>query len=234
MRNIIVGILTACLWGGILVTGSLYAKEKKEYTVAVKLERVEREPGLEQEIKVKDGKLFDSGSFAIVWAPAPQGFRFRIYNKMNSPITILWNECRFIDEKGNPHNISHKGVKRPSLSEMKAMIPTVVFVGGNWQDVFFPFDSDYIKHEKELVSFSQGAAASRTYGKAGLRIQPIFIDKYKEKQVKKIVKKKSKKDKNFNFETYINHHTYRVVMVLKFNETKYLYTFFFRAHLLDI
>jgi hypothetical protein len=234
MRKLIVGILAACFLGGVLFTGSLYGKEKKkEYIVALKLEKVEREPGLEQNIPVKDGKLFDSRPFALVWAPAPQGFRFRIYNKLQSPILILWNECKFIDEKGNPHNITHQGVKRPSLSEIKAMQPRSVEVGGNWQDVIFPFDSDYITHEKELVSFSEGAAASRTYDKAGLRIRPIFIDKYKEKQVKKIVKKQSKENKDFNFETYISDHTYKAVVALRFNDTKYLYTFSFRAYLLD-
>jgi len=229
-----VGILVACFWGGVLLTDSLYGKEtKEEYVVALKLEQVEREPGLEQSVPVKDGKLFDSGPFALVWAPAPQGFRFRIYNKLQSPLLILWNECKFIDEKGNPHNITHQGVKRPSLSEMQAMEPRAVEGGGNWQDVIFPFDSDYVQHEKELVSFSQGAAATRTYDKAGLRIRPIFIEKYKEKEVKKIIKKQSKKDKDFNFETYISDHTYKIVVALRFNDAKYLYTFSFRAFLLD-
>jgi len=234
MRKLIVVILAACLVGGVLLIDSLYGKGKnEEYVVELKLEQVEREPGLEQSIPVKDGKLFDSGLFALVWSPTPQGFRFRIYNKLPSPLLILWNECKFIDEKGNPHNITHQGVIRPSLSEMQAMEPRAVEGGGNWQDVIFPFDSDYIEHEKELVSFSQGAAASRTYDKAGLRIRPIFIDKYKEKEVKKIVNKHSKKDKDFNFETYISDHTYKVVVALRFNDTKYLYTFFFRASLLD-
>jgi hypothetical protein len=235
MRKFIVGILVACFLGGILLTDSLYGKGKsEEYVVALKLEQVEREPGLEQNIPVKDGKLFDSPPFALIWAPAPQGFRFRIYNKLQSPLLILWNECQFIDEKGNPHNITHQGVKRPSLNEMKAMEPRAVEGGGNWQDVFFPFDSDYITHEKELVSFNDaGADAARTYDKAGLRIRPIFIEKYKEKEVKKIVKKQSKKDKDFNFETYISDHTYKVVVALRFNDTKYLYTFSFRAFLLD-
>jgi hypothetical protein len=235
MRKLIVGMMVVCLVGGVLLTDSLYGKGKKDgYIVALKLDKVEREPGLEQNIPIKDGKLFDSVPFALVWAPAPQGFRFRVYNKLQSPLLILWNECKFIDEKGNSHNITHQGVKRPSLSEMKAMQPRSVEVGGNWQDVIFPFDSDYILHEKELVSFNDaGADAARTYGKAGLRIRPIFIDKYKEKQVKKIVKNQSKKDKNFNFETYINDHTYKVVVALRFNDTKYLYTFFFRAYLLD-
>jgi hypothetical protein len=235
MRKLIVGILAACFFGGVLFTDSLYGKGKsEEYVVALKLEQVEREPGLEQNIPVKDGKLFDSAPFALVWAPAPQGFRFRIYNKLQSPLLILWNECQFIDEKGNPHNITHQGVIRPSLSEMQAMEPRAVEGGGNWQDVIFPFDSDYIEHEKELVSFNDaGADAARTYGKAGLRIRPIFIEKYKEKEVKKIVKKQSKKEKDFNFETYISDHTYKVVVALRFNDTKYLYTFSFRAFLLD-
>ena len=234
MRKLIVGILVVCLGGGVLLIDFLYGKEKnEEYVVALKLDQVEREPGLEQNLPVKDGKLFDSEPFAIVWSPVSQGFRFRIYNKLQSPLLILWNECKFIDEKGNPHNITHQGVIRPTLSDMKAMEPRAVEGGGNWQDVIFPFDSDYIEHEKELVSFSEGAAASRTYDKAGLRIRPIFIDKYKEKEIKKIVKKPSQKDGNFNFETYISDHTYKVVVALRLNDTRYLYTFFFRAYLQD-
>ena len=231
MQRILQGTLVLFLLGGLLCTGSLYGK--KEYKVALKLEKVEREPALDQEVPVKDGKLFDSKLFAVVWAPAPQGFRFRIYSKLATPLMIQWNQCQFIDEKGNPHNITHQGVKRPSLSEIKAMKPKDVQPGGNWQDVIFPFDSDYIQHEKELVSFSKGADASRTYGQAGLRIKPIFIDKYKAKEMKKIVKKKSKKDKDFNFETYISNYTYQVVLSLRFNDTKYLYRFHFRAFLLD-
>jgi hypothetical protein len=235
MRKIINGPCLLCLIVILLFSGFLNGKgEKKEYTVAVKLEQVECEPPLAQNIPVKDGKLFDSPPFAVVWAPAPQGFRFRIYNKTASNLLLLWNECQFIDEKGNPHNITHQGVKRPSLSDMKAMEPKDIPAGGDWADVIFPFDADYIEHEKALVGFDQGAAAGRTYDKAGLRIRPIFIEKYNEKQVKKIEKKEGKKDKNFNFENYIGTNTYQVVMALRFNDTKYLYRFSFRAFLLDI
>jgi hypothetical protein len=235
MRKIIIGMSVFCILAGVLINTSIYGKGKKKgYNVTVKLEQVEREPQLDQTIPIKDGNLFDSVPFAIVWAPVPQGFRFRIYNKLNSQLIILWNECKFIDERGNSHNITHQGVKRPSLSEMKAMQPWTVEAGGNWQDVIFPFDSEYIDHEKELVSFNEaGADATRTYDKAGLRIRPIFIDKYKEKDVKKIVKKNSKKDKNFNFETYINNHTYKVTMALRFNDIRYLYHFSFKAYLLE-
>jgi hypothetical protein len=240
MRKIAVGILMSGLLLGVLFTftGSLYGKkEKKVYKVAVKLEQVEREPGMTGKGKVVDGQVFDSGPLAVAWSPVPQGFRFRIYNKTTSTLTILWNECRFIDEKGNNHNITHKGVKRTSASdmEMKALKPTVVQPGANWQDVFFPYDSDYIKQEKELVGFSTGGGSNavNTYDKAGLRIRPIFIPEYKEKQVKKIVKKKKKKDKDFTFEKFINSHTYGVAMTVKLDETKYVYRFLFRAHLLE-
>ena len=237
MRRTIVVTLGLCLGGSFLLTlstGYMYGKEeKKEYTAALKLERVERDPLLEAGFKVQDGKLFDSQPFAVVWSPVPEGFRFRIYNKLSTILLIQWNECKFIDEKGNAHPISHQGIKRPSLSEMKVMGPKDIPPGGDWQDVIFPYDSDYIEHEKELVSFSQGAAANRTYGQGGLRIRPIFIDKYQDKQVKKIEKKERKKNADFNFESYINNHTYQVVLSLNFNETKYLYRFFFRAFLLD-
>jgi len=240
MRKIAVGILMSGLLLGVVFTftGSLYGeKEKKGYRTAVKLEQVEREPEMTDKGKVLDGQVFDSGPLAVAWSPAPQGFRFRIYNKTTSTMTILWNECKFIDEKGNNHNITHKGVKRKSASdmEMKALKPTVVQPGANWQDVFFPYDSDYIKQEKELVGFSTdtGSNAVDTYDRAGLRIRPIFIDTYNEKKVKKIVKKQKKKDKDFTFEKYINSHTYGIAMAVNLDETKYVYRFLFRAHLLE-
>jgi hypothetical protein len=239
MRKIAVGILMSGFLLGMLFTftGFLFGKkEKKVYKVAVKLEKVEREPEMTSKGKVQDGQVFDSGSLAVAWSPVPQGFRFRIYNKTTSTLTILWNECKFTDEKGNNHNISHKGVKRVSSNdmEMKVLKPTVVQPGANWQDVFFPYDSDYIKQEKELVGFSTGAGSNavNTYGRAGLRIRPIFIHEYKKKQIKKIAKKQKKKGKDFSFEKYINSHTYGVAMVVKLDETKYVYRFLFRAHLL--
>jgi hypothetical protein len=220
---------------GILVSGRLSGKEKKQYNVAVKLERVEREPAIEntKSYIVKDGQLFENRTMAVIWAPGPNGFRFRIYNKSKEEITILWNECVFVNEKGNRYYISHKGVKRPSLSKMKTMKPTVVQGGDNWQDVFFPFDSDYIEHQKELKRFGKGGIdAVSTYGKAGLRIKNIYTPQYHEKQVNKIMKKLHKKDKNATFESYLAAQTFALEMVLKIAEIKYTYRYYFKSVLM--
>jgi hypothetical protein len=237
MRKTTVFILISGLLAGVLFTSmDLLGGEKEKYNVAVKLERVEREPPMDTPGQIQDGLVFIGEPMAVAWSPAPQGFRFRVYNKSTSTITILWNECTFIDEKGNSHNITHKGVKRHSSSdmEMKSMNPTVIDAGNNWQDVFFPYDSDYIQQEKELKGFSTdaGASAVDSYDRAGLRIRPIFTDKYRGKDVKKIMKKQKKKDPDLNFEKYIESHTYIINMVLKLGENKATYRFLFRAHLL--
>jgi hypothetical protein len=220
---------------------SLYGKKKAQHEVAVKLERVEREPAFTGKFIVKDGNLYDSAEMAVIWAPAPQGFRFRIYNKQKEAITILWNECTFIDEQGNRHTVTHKGVKRrqDGSEEIKMLKPTVIMAGDNWPDVVFPFDSDYIVHEKELVGFSSGAGnqAVSSYGRAGLRIKPIFIDHYSEKKAKKMLKKARKKAKkpNMDLAACINTNTYGVELAVKHSEHEphMIYRFFFRAHLLE-
>lgn len=235
-------LFTALLIGGLVtvltLNAPLEAKSKKaKYQVAVKLEKVERKPDADTTGKIQDGQVYVSGPVAVVWSPVPQGFRFRVYNKGTALVTIFWNECSFIDEKGGSHNITHKGVKRPELSELKTMKPQVIQPGADWQDVIFPFSSDYIQHEKELKGFSSGSTIedNTKYGAAGLRIKPIFARQYKEKEVKKLAKKfkKKNKGKEFDLSAYINQQTFTVVLALKIGDNRYDYRFFFRSHLLE-
>jgi hypothetical protein len=80
MRRLIVAILAAYFLGGVLLTDFLYGKgTKKEYVVALKLEKEEREPDLEQNIPVKDSKLFDSGPFDSDYIKHEYTFFFRAY-----------------------------------------------------------------------------------------------------------------------------------------------------------
>lgn len=206
--------------------------------VTVKLESVERTPALEQTITVTPAQVWDSPAMAIVWAPAPQGFRFRLYNKQPEPITIVWNECAFIDEKGNRHIITHQGVDRRSNIDIniKGLNPTAIAAGKDWSDVVFPFDSDYMSQEKELQPFKtmEKEETNSAYGMAGIRVKPIFQDKYSEKEIKKILKKINKKEPPLDFPTYIHNQTYGVELSLKFseNQPKYVYRFFFRAQVI--
>lgn len=238
MRKLFAALLIWGLMAGLMLNTTLEAKEKKaKYQVAVKLEKVERKPDADPSGTIQNGQVYISGPIAVAWSPVPQGFRFRVYNKSTGLVTILWNECSFIDEKGGSHNITHKGVKRPDLSEMKTMKPQVIQPGANWQDVLFPFDSDYIIHEKELTGFSKGNTVedNTKYGKAGLRIKPIFAHQYTEKQVKKLAKKfkKKNKGKEFDLPAYINQQTFTVAVALKIGDKQYNYHFFFRSHLLE-
>jgi hypothetical protein len=218
----------------LLFTAPLHAGQKQQ--VAVKLVKLTRTPAFSNDIQVKDGRLYDGPEMAVIWQPSARGFKFRIYNKQGEKIVILWNECAFIDEGGNSHHVTHKGVKRRSNlpNDMKALNPTVIQVKGNWQDVIFPFDADYIEHDKELTPFSkENSDAVTNYGKAGLRIKPIFIDTYKGKSLKKILKQ-IKKKKYADFNTYLDTLNYEVVLALKVksSEPRYLYRFFFKTFLI--
>ncbi len=125
-------------------------------------------------------------------------------------------------------------MKRPTLEDTLAMNPSVVTVGGNRQDVVFPFDSDYISQEKDFVPYSSGerdTTDDESIRSKDLRTRPIFIDKYQEKNAQKLMKKNRKKNPDLTFENYINNLAYTVVLVLKIGETKYDYRFTFRASL---
>jgi hypothetical protein len=221
----------------LFVLGSVDLEAKKQPQVAVKLVKLTRTPAFSAEVQIKGGNLYDGPEMAVIWLPTPRGFKFRIYNKQQEEIVILWNECLFIDEKGNSHKVTHKGVKRRSNlpNDMKALNPTVVQVKGNWQDVIFPFDADYIEHDKELTPFSkEDPDTMNKYGKAGLRMKPIFIDTYKGKHLKK-VKKNIKKKKFADFKAYLDTLNYEVVLALKVkkSEPRQLYRFFFKTFLIE-
>ncbi|MCP4214687.1 MAG: hypothetical protein GY765_08515 [bacterium] len=221
----------------LVFSSVLFGKGKKVYNVAVKLEKVERTPALETEIKVMDGQVFESAPIAVLWSPVPQGFRFRLYNRKDQKVTILWNECRFYDERNRSHVVTHHGVKSQQPSDLKGMKPTVVEAQGKVQDVLFPYDSDYLIHEKELTRFGKGNESSpnvNNYNKRGLRTRPIFLDKIPEKMANKLLKKKRKKTKNKELDMagYITSLTYSMEMPLLLGETRYVYRFYFRSHLM--
>ncbi|MCP4214688.1 MAG: hypothetical protein GY765_08520 [bacterium] len=201
------------------------------HNISVVLERVERTPDHDLETKLIDGKIFESVPLAILWAPVPMGFRFRLFNRKDDPVSILWNEVRFYDEKNRSHVVTHHGAAPRRPDQLKGMKPSVIEPRGKLQDVLFPFDSPYIRHEKELVR--SGSHANNTYSKRGLRTTPIFRETIPEKEAKKILKRARKKARNpeLDFADYINSRTFRIEMPLMLGETKYFYRFYFRSHL---
>lgn len=74
----------------------------------------------------------------IEWRPTPVDIIFTIYNKTGSPVKIVWNEARFVDEKGQSHRLIHSGI---GYEERNIPQPPTVIAGGiNLEEFIHPLD----------------------------------------------------------------------------------------------
>jgi hypothetical protein len=96
----------------------------------------------------------------IEWRPAPVDIEFTVHNKTDSPIKIVWDEARFVDEKGISHRLIHSGI---GYEERKLPQPPTVIVGGiNLQDFIHPLDYFQWKEIRGMKSDKQQGYWDRT------------------------------------------------------------------------
>ena len=74
----------------------------------------------------------------IEWRPAPVDIIFTIYNKTGSPVKIVWDEARFVDEKGLSHRLIHSGIGYEARN--LPQLPTVITGGINLEEFIHPLD----------------------------------------------------------------------------------------------
>jgi len=132
---------------------------RKTYTVAtanydISLNSVERTAGTdkiygEQRIEVVPEEGVSAFSFEdeiarIKWRPAPDDIGFVVDNKADHPMKIIWDESRFIDEKGVSHRLIHSGIGYEERNESHP--PTVIDARGTLKDFVHP--ADYFKREE--------------------------------------------------------------------------------------
>jgi hypothetical protein len=96
----------------------------------------------------------------IEWRPAPVDIEFAVNNKTDSPIKIVWDEAKFVDEKGISHRLIHSGI---SYEERKLPQPPTVIAGGiNLQDFIHPLDYFQWKEIRGMRSDKQQGYWDRT------------------------------------------------------------------------
>ncbi|MGZ3596237.1 MAG: hypothetical protein ACXVAD_11755 [Syntrophales bacterium] len=87
---------------------------------------------------------FEDEAVRIKWLPSPYDIVFVLNSKTDRPMRIVWNEARFIDEKGVSHRMIHSGIGYEDRNN--AQPPTVVAARGALEDFLHP--ADYFQREE--------------------------------------------------------------------------------------
>ncbi len=133
---------------------------RKTYTVAnahydISLTSVERSTGARKiygeqkiEVVIEEGIsriYFEDELVKIKWLPTPYDIVFVLNNKADAPVRVVWDEARFIDEKGISHKLIHSGIGYEDRSNSHP--PTVVTARGTLKDFLHP--ADYFQREED-------------------------------------------------------------------------------------
>jgi hypothetical protein len=120
----------------ILILFCLTLQAKK--TIFLKLDKVIRTP-VTKELKPEDSKKFSDEYLAIVWETTPLGFEFKLTNPGESALTILWDECSFVNEDKKSSKLVFRETVRqtdvPPASQYEGMVAPgdyIFWSGKNW------------------------------------------------------------------------------------------------------
>ncbi len=80
----------------------------------------------------------EDDAVSMEWQPGPIDVTVAIRNKTASPMQIIWNEARFIDEKGVSRRLIHAGIGYDERNLPQP--PTVVAAGNVINDFVHPVD----------------------------------------------------------------------------------------------
>ena len=132
---------------------SLWNRPDKPYKIAIasydiSLLSVERSTGTEKvyekqriETALEEGIqrfYFEDEMVRIKWCPAPNDIVFVVHNKADNTVKIVWDEGKFIDEKGVIHRLLHSGIGYEERNDSHS--PTIIFPKETLEDFVFPAD----------------------------------------------------------------------------------------------
>jgi hypothetical protein len=107
-------------------------------TIYLKLDKVMKSPST-KELKPESSEKFSDETLAIVWKANPEGFQFEITNLGKSALTILWDECSFINEDKKSSKVAHGDIVRQSdipaaakYADIVAPINYIFWSGKSW------------------------------------------------------------------------------------------------------
>lgn len=100
---------------------------------------LQREPSIETVIEQGVVRYsFEDEMVKMIWLGGPIDIVFTVSSKTDHPIKIIWDDARFIDEKGISHRLNHSGIayEERNLSQS----PTIVATRGKLEDFLHPAD----------------------------------------------------------------------------------------------
>ena len=113
---------------------SLFSVEKTTGTEKV-YEKQIIEPVIEEGIQKF---YFDDEMVRIKWHPAPNDIGFVVHNKTYSPVKIVWDEGKFIDENAVTHRLLHSGIGYEERNDIQS--PTIIYAKDTLEDFVYPAD----------------------------------------------------------------------------------------------
>ncbi len=132
---------------------SLWKQPDRSYTVAnasydISLLSVEKSTGtekvyekqrIETVIEEEIQKFyFEDEMVRIKWRPAPDDIVFVVNNKTDSPVKIIWDEGKFIDENAVTHRLLHSGIGYEDRNDIHP--PTIIYAKDSLEDFVYPAD----------------------------------------------------------------------------------------------
>ncbi|NIO48500.1 MAG: hypothetical protein GTN73_03535 [Candidatus Aminicenantes bacterium] len=111
------------------------------------LEEVERPPEAKEryrghEISTAEEEgykyIFEDEMIRILWMASPTELRFRLQNKTDHSIKIIWNDATYVCEKGKSHRVMHAGVKY--INRNNPQQSSIVAGKGSITDFIYPAD----------------------------------------------------------------------------------------------
>jgi hypothetical protein len=143
---LIVATLVSC-------ESSLWKQPDRSYTIAnanydISLLSAEKSTGTEKayekqriETVLEEGIqkfYFEDEMVRIKWRPAPNDIVFVVHNKADNPVMIVWDEGKFIDEKGETHKLLHSGIGYEDRNDFHP--PTIIYAKNTLEDFVYPAD----------------------------------------------------------------------------------------------
>jgi hypothetical protein len=87
---------------------------------------------------------FEDELLIMKWVSTPTDIFFGFNNKTDRPVSIVWDESRFIDTNGVSHKLIHSGIGYEGRNDSHP--PTVVAARGTLEDFVHP--ADYFQREE--------------------------------------------------------------------------------------
>ncbi|MHC5037344.1 MAG: hypothetical protein ACYTHM_08525 [Planctomycetota bacterium] len=129
--------------GSILILATGCATYRAEYEIPLKVVEVNDGRKPTEEIKRLSDKgnaiyIFEDPDVRLFWSPSVDRFRFKLGNKTDHTLRILWDEAAYVDPRGESHRIVHSGIKHEDAN--KPQPPSTVVKRQIFSDSILPAD----------------------------------------------------------------------------------------------